>query len=254
MPSADATQRFSSRVENYRRFRPTYPAEVVELLRRECGLTKKSVVADIAYGTGIFTRLLLETGCRVIGVEPNADMRQAGQEYLAEFSNFESVTGTAEATTLPDHSLDIITAAQAGHWFDPERSRQEFARIAKPGGWVVLAWNVRDLDSTPFARDYEQILLTYGVDYAKVRHDGKEAALARHYFGDRVKQANFPWQQKFDYAALEGRLLSSSYTPSPTDARYDPMLKELRKLFGVYEQQGRVPLDNDTQVYFGQIS
>jgi SAM-dependent methyltransferase len=253
MPSADATERFSSRVENYRRFRPTYPVEVIDLLRRECGLRKESIVADIAYGTGIFTRPLLETGCRVIGVEPNAEMRQAGQEYLAEFSNFESVTGTAEATTLPDDSVDIITAAQAGHWFDPEKSRQEFARIAKSGGWVVLVWNVRDLDSTPFAREYEQILLRYGVDYTKVRHDGKEAALARHYFGDRMQRVNFPWQQRFDYAELEGRLLSSSYTPSPNDARYDPMLKELRRLFGVYEQQGRVQLDNDTQVYFGQI-
>ena len=117
----DPTQRFSSRVDNYVRYRPGYPSAVIDLLRKECGLTPNSVIADVASGTGIFTRMLLENGNRVFGVEPNLEMRKAGEEYLAAYPNFTSVAGTAEATTLADHSVDFVTAAQAAHWFDRPR-------------------------------------------------------------------------------------------------------------------------------------
>src|SRR5271170_7373092 len=150
MPVKNATQRFSSRVDNYVRYRPGYPSEVLDLLKKTCGLTADSVIADVASGTGIFTRILLENGNRVFGVEPNADMRRAGEEYLASYERFTSVAGTAEATSLPDHSVDIVTAAQAAHWFDRAKARAEFVRILKSGGWAVLIWNERQTDTTPF--------------------------------------------------------------------------------------------------------
>src|SRR5215472_7865132 len=109
---SDPTQRFSSRVDDYVRYRPTYPSEVINLLRQECGLTPDTTIADIASGTGIFTRLLLDNGNRVYGVEPNVAMRHAGEEFLASYSRFSSRDGTAEATTLPDQSVDLVTAAQ----------------------------------------------------------------------------------------------------------------------------------------------
>src|SRR5262249_12824426 len=157
-------KRFSSRVENYVRFRPGYPLQILELLRRECSLTENSTIADVASGTGIFTRILLEDGNRVFGVEPNPEMRQAGEEFLKGFNNFTSVDGTAEATTLGENSVDMVTAAQAAHWFDREAARNEFVRILKPHGWIVLLWNERQTDSTAFLREYEQLLKTYGVD------------------------------------------------------------------------------------------
>jgi ubiquinone/menaquinone biosynthesis C-methylase UbiE len=169
--SLNSTQRFSSRVDTYVRFRPSYPKQIVETLEKHCGFTDHSVVADIASGTGIFTKLLLEHGNRVYGVEPNAEMRRAGEEFLAAYPNFTSVTGTAEATTLSSYSVDFVTAAQSGHWFDRQKSRQEFARILKPEGWAVLVWNERKTDSTPFLRDYEDLLLRYGTDYNEVRHE-----------------------------------------------------------------------------------
>src|SRR5579864_3729802 len=141
MLKAEPTQRFSSRVENYVRFRPSYPPETIAVLRDECGLTADSTVADIASGTGIFTRLLLQNGNRVFGVEPNEKMRRAGEEYLAAYSNFTSIAGTAEATTLPRHSVDLITCAQAAHWFNREKALREFQRILKPAGYLVLIWN-----------------------------------------------------------------------------------------------------------------
>jgi SAM-dependent methyltransferase len=254
MPASNATQRFSSKVENYRKYRPTYPIEVIDLLRRECGLTPQSVVADIAYGTGIFTKLLLENENRVIGVEPNEAMRQAGEEYLAEFKNFRSVAGTAEATTLDDHCVDLITAAQAAHWFDVNGAKQEFLRILKPQGWLVLLWNKRSLDSTQFARDYEQVLLEYGTDYKEIRHDEKEERIAHEFFGSAGKYKVFPWRQEFDYAGAEGRMLSSSYVPQADDARYGAMLADLKKIFDKHQVNGQVPFDYETQVFYGQIS
>ena len=139
MPASNATSRFSDRVENYVLYRPGYPPEALQALRDECGLTPNHVIADIASGTGIWTRMLLQNGNKVFGVEPNPEMRKAGERLLAAFPNFTSVAGTAEATTLADQSVDFVTAAQAAHWFDRKRSRREFVRILKPGGWLVAA-------------------------------------------------------------------------------------------------------------------
>src|ERR1700733_12890817 len=160
MPASNATSRFSDRVDNYIRYRPGYPPQVLETLKLECGLKPEHPIADIASGTGIWTRLLLENGNNVIGVEPNAEMRQAAERLLTVFPNFTRVAATAESTALPNHSLDFVTAAQAAHWFNRQQARQEFVRILKPSGWLVLLWNERLTDSTPFLRDYEQLLLT----------------------------------------------------------------------------------------------
>ena len=164
----DPTQRFSSRVENYVRFRPGYPPAVLDVLRAECALTRDSVVADVGSGTGIFSEFLLGAGCTVLGVEPNDEMRRAAEGTLARQTRFRSVPGTAEATTLPERSVDLVTAAQAFHWFDRARTRAEFRRILKPRGWTALVWNDRQLDSTPFLRGYEALLQRFGTDYLAV--------------------------------------------------------------------------------------
>ena len=252
MPVKDATQRFSSRVDNYVRYRPGYPTGVVELLKNECGLTHGSVIADIAFGTGLFTRVLLENGNRVFGVEPNDEMRLAGERFLQEYSSFTSIAGTAEATTLPDHSVDVITAAQAAHWFDREKARHEFIRILKPGGWLVLLWNDRRMDSTEFQRQYEQLLRTYGTDYEDVRQRGMTLAL-EGFFGQSFQTREFEYKQTFDYAGIEGRLLSSSYIPQKGQPKYDPMLCELRRIFDDHQVNGWVSFEYDTRVHFGQL-
>jgi SAM-dependent methyltransferase len=253
MPASNATSRFSDRVENYVRYRPGYPPEALLALKDECVLAPDHVIADIAFGTGIWTRMLLENGNQVFGVEPNAEMRQAGERLLANFPGFTSVAGTAEATTLPDESIDFITAAQAAHWFDRARSRREFLRILKPDGWLVLLWNERVTDSTPFLRDYEQLLLTYGTDYADVRHERTTDEVNEFYDPAPFQERVFDNRQDFDYEGLEGRLLSSSYAPGPDHPRYQPMLKELRHIFYKHAINGRVSVDYKTRVYFGRL-
>jgi SAM-dependent methyltransferase len=253
MPASNATSRFSDRVENYVRYRPGYPAEALRALQDECGLTARHVVADIASGTGIWTRMLLENGNAVFGVEPNAEMRASGERLLAGFSAFTSVAGTAEATTLPDASVDFVTAAQAAHWFDRAGSRREFARILRPGGWLVLLWNERLTNSTSFLCEYEQLLLTFGTDYADVRHERTTDAVNEFFDPAPFQERGFAMRQEFDYAGLEGRLLSSSYAPGPEHSKYAAMLAELRHLFEKHAVAGRVGIDYITRTYFGQL-
>lgn len=236
------------------RYRPGYPPEVIALLKAECALTRDAVIADIASGTGIFTRMLLDNGNCVFGVEPNADMRAAGEELLAGYSNFTSVAGSAEETTLPGHSVDMVTAAQAAHWFDRGRARREFIRILKPGGWTALIWNERKIGTTAFLRDYEQLLLTYGTDYREVRHERTTAEIADFFAPSPFHSRTFTMGQDFDYPALEGRLLSSSYTPQVGHRSYEPMLAELQRIFHAHQMSGRVSLDYDTRVFYGQLS
>jgi SAM-dependent methyltransferase len=253
MPTADPTQRFSSRVDNYVRYRPGYPDEVLALLEEQCGLTPDTVVADIASGTGLWTRLLLENGNSVFGVEPNQDMRNAGEQFLRAYPRFTSVAGAAEATTLPDRSVDIVTAAQAAHWFDPPRARREFVRILKPGGWTVLLWNERLTGSTPFLRAYEQLLLDFGTDYKEVRHERTTAEIRGFFAPATYQEAVFKYRQEFDYEGLEGRLLSSSYTPQPGHAKYAPMMQALRRIFDQQQRNGQVHFDYDTRVFYGVL-
>jgi ubiquinone/menaquinone biosynthesis C-methylase UbiE len=259
MPVSDPTQRFSSRVNDYVLYRPGYPAQILELLKSECGMTSESVVADIASGTGIFTRMLLENGNRVFGVEPNDDMRKAGERVLGSYSKFTSVAGMAEATTLPDHSLDFVTAAQAAHWFDRDRARKEFMRILRTGetpaarGWTVLIWNERKTDTTTFLRAYEKLLLDFGTDYEAVRHERTTDAIGEFFAKSPYRKRVFSMKQQFDFDGLRGRLLSSSYSPAAGHPNHEPMLRELRRIFDACQENGRVSFDYDTRVYYGQL-
>jgi SAM-dependent methyltransferase len=253
MPASNATSRFSNRVENYICYRPGYPPDVLQVLQRACGLSPDYAVADIASGTGIWTRMLLENGNRVFGVEPNAEMRQAGERLLAGFPKFTSVPGTAEATTLPANSVDCVTAAQAAHWFDRNAARREFVRILKPDGWLGLLWNERLTDSTAFLRDYEQLLLAFGTDYQEVRHERTTDAVNEFFHPAPFQEHVFAMRQEFDYAGLEGRLLSSSYAPGPDHSNHAPMLRELRRIFAAHAVAGRVTFDYKTRVYFGRL-
>ena len=253
MPAPNATSRFSDRVENYVRYRPGYPVDALRSLKEACGLTPGHVIADLASGTGIWTRMLLENGNKVFGVEPNAEMRQAGEQFLAHFPNFTSVAGTAEATTLPEASVDFVTAAQAAHWFHRQRARREFLRILKPGGRLVLLWNERLTDPTPFLRDYEQLLLTYGTDYEDVRHELTTDAVNEFFDPHPFQERVFPMRQEFDYAGLEGRLLSSSYAPGPDHPNHAPMLRELRRIFDWHAVNNRVRFDYYTRLYFARL-
>jgi ubiquinone/menaquinone biosynthesis C-methylase UbiE len=253
------TARFSDRVHNYVRYRPGYPAEVLELLRTECGLQSCDIVADIASGTGIFTRLLLENGNSVFAVEPNPEMREMSIDQLESLKSYPrlvSIAGTAEETTLRSSSVDFVTAAQAAHWFNLPRARAEFARILKPNGWCVLIWNERRTSSTPFLRDYEQLLLKYGTDYKEVRHERVTPTIRSFFAPSPFQERVFTMRQQFDYEGVVGRLLSSSYAPLEGQPGHAPMMQELKRIFEAHTEgnERTVVFEYDTRVFYGRLS
>lgn len=254
MPTLNASQRFSSRVDNYVKYRPDYPTALLSLLEAECGLTRDSNVADIGSGTGKLAELFLRNGNAVVGVEPNREMREAGERLLQTFAHFRSVDASAEDTSLAARSVDLVTAGQAFHWFDYARARREFARILKPGGWVVLVWNDRRIDSTPFLAAYERMLHTYGTDYAEVSVKYADEKVMSEFFDrDGFKSATFDNPQTFDFESLKGRLLSSSYTPEEGHANFRPMLDELERIFRAHSERGAVVFEHDTKVFYGKV-
>ncbi|HEU0175524.1 MAG TPA: class I SAM-dependent methyltransferase [Blastocatellia bacterium] len=250
----DVTQRFSSRVENYIKYRPGYPNEVIETLRSECELTADSIVADVGSGTGILTEILLRNGNEVYGVEPNRDMREAAERLLKDYPRFHSVSGRAEETTLDDASVDFVTAGQAFHWFDREKTREEFTRILRPRGWIALLWNERFTNTTPFLVAYEQLLKDYSTDYEQVDHRRIDDDVIRDFFGsDRFRLKQFKNAQVFDYDGVKGRLLSSSYAPEEGNPNYEPALAELERIFQAYQDDGKVVFEYVTQMYYGRL-
>jgi SAM-dependent methyltransferase len=250
----DAKHRFSNRVVDYARYRPGYPSEILPLLEQWCGLRPEHAIADIGSGTGLLSKLFLDYGNRVFGVEPNAEMRAAGEEFLRSYAKFTSIAGSAEATTLPSDSVDFVTAGQAFHWFQLPAAREEFHRILKAQGIAVIIWNERLLEETPFLRDYEDLLLRFGTDYSRVSESYPRAEQMLEFFhpNEFTSHAltNF---QEFDFEGLSGRLRSSSYAPAPGHPQFETMMQELRWIFDAHRQGGVVRMEYRTHVYAGKL-
>lgn len=251
----EPTQRFTHRVEDYVRARPSYPALALEALADICGLLPGCDVADVGAGTGIFSELLLAQGLTVHAIEPNDAMRAAAEARLDGRPGYVSLAGTAEDTGLPAASIDLITAAQAFHWFDQDRARAEWQRVLRPAGWVALLWNERLTDVTPFAAAYEALLLRFGTDYAQVDHRQVDDARFGAFFGPSGYQLRtFPNAQLLDHAGLVSRLCSSSYTPGPDHPAFAPMMARLDEIFQAHQIGGLVEITYETQLFVGRLS
>ena len=249
----DSKARFSNRVENYIKFRPGYPDAVTAFLRSENLLDSESVVADIGSGTGISAELFLRNGNTVYGIEPNKEMREAAERLLKPYERFNSIAASAEETTLPDHSVGLVMAGQAFHWFDRARCKAEFRRILKPGGTIVLMWNDRRTGSTPFLQAYEECIRMFATDYSQVDHKNITAQTFDDFYGKgKYAMRAFDNAQLLDFEGLKGRLLSSSYIPSEGHPDYDFMISVLKKIFNRYAENGTVSIDYDTTVYYGK--
>jgi len=247
------TGRFSSRVDDYSRYRPSYPPEIMPMLERECSLKSSSIVADVGSGTGLLSKLFLDFGCRVIGIEPNREMREASLQFLAEYPRFACREAQAEHTGLPDSSVDLVTAGQAFHWFDASAARREFHRILRTPKWVALIWNEREVTGG-FLSGYEQLLHRYAPDYSRVDHRQIGADQMNEFFAHRNwKLRTFGNVQEFDLAGVLGRLCSSSYAPHPGDSAYEPMMAELTRLFEGHHQNGHVAFLYRTNMYYGTL-
>lgn len=253
--SEDATRRFSDRVDDYVRYRPTYPVELVSLLEREIGIApERARIVDVGSGTGISAELFLRAGYAVTGVEPNAPMRAAADRMLASYTRWRSVDGTAERTGLAGAAYELAIAAQAFHWFDVPKARAEIARILAPGGYAALVWNDRKLDCDAFHAGYEAALVRWGTDYVKVRHANVGEEIIRAFFGCTPRTAILENHQDLDRDGLLGRARSSSYVPKPGQPGHDELFAELERLFGAQAEGGAVRVFYETKVWFGTLA
>lgn len=249
------TERFSDRVADYIKYRPHYPQEVLPYLEETISLQRSMEVADIGSGPGHSARLFVEYGMSyVYGVEPNQAMYYALIEQLGKYDNFSAVLASAENTELDSHSLELVVCAQSFHWFDVKKTKSEFSRILKPGGWVVLLWNTRRRD-TPFGATYEQLLRQYATDYKEVNHlDNITTDSFDYMFGEgKWIMHTLPNIISYTKESLLGRLRSSSYTPRPTDETYQPLMDAVEQLFDEHQQQGVLSFEYTTEVICGRL-
>jgi ubiquinone/menaquinone biosynthesis C-methylase UbiE len=202
----------------------------------------------------LFSRLLLESKATVYGIEPNNEMRERAEMDLADVRRFNSVAGSAEEIPLGDKTVDIVTAAQAYHWFDFAKARNEFLRILRPPGWVALVWNVRRFDSTEFHKDYERLLTTWGVGYKGPLHGQDDLGPIDQMFqGKPYERWTFPNPQFLFWEELQGRAQSASYFPLPEHDNYGPAIAELRQIFEKHKVGGRVNFDYSTELFLGRL-
>ena len=247
-------ERFSNRVSAYVSGRPGYPHELVSWLAETFGLEPSATIVDAGAGTGISAELFLRHGFTVVAIEPNDAMREAAVAALGHEPKFHAIAASAEATTLPAASVDAVVAAQAFHWFDRAAFRIECARILKPRGCVALLWNVRRVESSPFAADYEALLREFGTDYLAVRHENvSEEELARFFEGPFTRRV-LDNVQRLDRNGLRARLLSSSYVPAAGHPWHQPMLAALDTLFEAHQVDGRVAMEYELRAYASRLT
>jgi SAM-dependent methyltransferase len=254
--SLEPTKRFSNRVGYYVRARPGYPAGIIDLLASGVGLTSNHRIADIGSGTGLLSRVFLEHGNTVFGVEPNAEMRRAGEEQLASYARFQSIDGAAEATTLERGSVDGVAAGQAFHWFDPAKAREEFRRILVPGGWSALIWNERRTDGGGFDLAYEALIRQYTTDRKTAEKKGgsmKVADAVAAFFEGRFTADWLENHQDLDLNGAIARVLSSSYMPM-SGPKVDDMLGDLVNIFQRHQKDGKIRIGYVTRVFYGKLT
>ncbi|WP_449438542.1 class I SAM-dependent methyltransferase [Pedobacter steynii] len=247
------TSRFSNRVEDYVKYRPGYPAEIIDFLQSQFGLYPDKIIADVGAGTGISAELFLNAGYEVFAVEPNLEMREKAVELLAHLPAFHAINGTAENTTLETGSIDAVVAGQAFHWFDRSAARFEFSRILKPEGLVVLIWNERKTKSD-FEVAYDELIIKHGSDYVKVDHRNiDETKIGEFFAPEPFSYHLFQNKQVFDFYGLQGRLFSSSYMPARGEDGYEAMVADLKQLFEHYKEDNSITIHYDTKVYIGRV-
>ena len=231
----DNTGKFTGKGAVYAAARPRYAEGLVAYLAGEVGLAPGALVADVGSGTGIFSKQLLDAGFRVVGVEPNADMREQAERALGGREGYRSVCGTADATGLPDASVDCVTAAQAFHWFDADTFKRECRRILKPGGLVAIVYNMREVES-PYIQAFAQLTRRFYPAFKGFSNGLDEAALPAFFDGPcDVKWWANP--QLLTREAFVARALSSSRAPREGDASYPQYLEELDALFDRFAEE-----------------
>lgn len=248
-------ERYSSKTDDYAKYRPNFPNEIVEFLYSNDFINSNSIIADIGSGTGRFTRLLLEKGNKVYGVERNDEMRAKAEQLLSQYSNFISIRGSAEETVLTDNTIDLITAAQAFHWFNKEKCLSEFKRIIKKNGKVLILWDDFLTNYNNFSIEYGKVLNKYRiVELGQMEKRFTRTEMISDFFrNNKYETLSFTHEIYQNFNSIKGGALSASFTPKPDEVNYKPFLLELQEVFEKFQSEGKVLTAFQTICYLGKI-
>jgi SAM-dependent methyltransferase len=251
-PGGDPAARFGPRASDYERHRPSYPRALFDALAPPLAPPPGALVADVGAGTGLFTAALLDRGYRVVAVEPNDAMRASAERRLGSRPGFSAAPGRAEATGLPDGSVDFVAAAQALHWFSAPAAAAELRRIARPPRPALFVWNVGDRTASAFMRAYFDLAAEFAPGTAFHDDESSFTPLVEVYApGATVR--DFPQEQSLDLDGLVGRLRSAASAPSPGEPRHEAMVARLKALFDAHQRDDRVTIAYRTIAYFGRL-
>lgn len=247
--------KFNHLADIYEKYRPSYPEEYIKETITKCHLDSESLVADIGAGTGILSRQLLHNNLKVVGVEPNSDMRKILKK-LETNENFRAIDGTAEHTNIENNSVDLIVVAQAFHWFDKEKFKKECKRILKPNGKVWILWNQLD-ENKEIVKEQKKIDDKYTNRFQEVNgilSATKKEDKIQGFFKDNIYEAKVvdnPLEN--DKERFIGSNLSKSYSLKKDDVNYDKYIEAFGKVFDKYSENGKVMIPNKTYGYLGKI-
>ena len=243
------TERFKGLVETYRKYRPSYPTQIFDILNHRYGFDDKHITADIGSGTGIFTKLLVDNTNVVYAIEPNEEMRLAAEFEFSNANHFISIDGSAEQTKLDDKSVDYIFSAQAFHWFNYEKTIPEFYRIINADGKIVLIWNERS-SSKGFMFGYENLLSKFCPDYNNVNHKNIDDKTIKSLFENKnIDCFNLDNSQELTFDQISGRVRSTSYCPKEDNPVFTELFTFLENMFTIYSEKGLVTFEYNTKVY-----
>ena len=243
---------FSTKVADYVASRPDYAPALLTTLRERCGLAAGAGIADVGAGTGILSRSLLERGYQVIAVEPNAAMRAAADAALAGRTGYRSVAGSAETMPLAAGSVDLITAAQAFHWFDPEPARRECLRVLKPHGQVALIWNDRTADD-PLRTVLDDLAARFGgAKRSAMVAQGERTNLDVFFSGARWEEFAWPHVQHLTGAGMQSLIFSRSYIPARDSAEGRTIADEVSRVFHQFATDNRISIRYETVLVLGR--
>lgn len=249
MSEVKTASRFNNRVENYAKFRPAYAPQIIDFLESEIGFNNNMIIADIGSGTGILAEMFLEYGNKVYGIEPNKAMKKVAESKLSKYEKFISIDGLSNDTKINDKSVDLITAGQSFHWFDPESTKEEFKRILLTGGTVLLFWNMRDYESE-FMKAYKEVIMQY---YEKLNIPQHNSYLDKFFAPQKVMHKVFENPLEYTFERLIGETASQSYLPNETHKDFEQMKDQLKNLFGLYQKDGVVPFKYNTHMYYSKM-
>lgn len=243
---------FTGKAELYSKYRPDYPEQLIIDLIDEQSLNEKSVIADIGSGTGILTKKLLDSHLQVKAVEPNREMREIAENLLNDYEHFTSVNGTAENTTLASNSINLITVAQAFHWFDHKKFKNECKRILKFDGKVCIVFNMRSTDTT-IIQEIIELYRSCCPNFKGFSNGISDTAFEEFFAGNGYKVNSYTNPLFYHRADFVGRHLSASYAPKKGEKTFELLVHGLNNLFDKYSEEGQIMIPNVTKSYCGYI-